>query len=96
MPPRNTPSSSSASTLAAAHGMLEISGDINQPRQRFTREELRRPEFVDSTSVTGPLRARGPVVRRPSLYLLGTGSPDPEAPRRAHQPVRAPPGSRDC
>ena len=83
MPPRNTPEQlARIHALAAAHGMLEISGvDINQPRQRFTCEELRRPEFVDLNEATWALVAHEALSSvDPSLHLLGrTGRLTPEA-----------------
>ena len=83
MPPRNTPEQlARIHALAAAHGMLEISGvDINQPRQRFTCEELRRPEFADLNEATWALVAHEALSSvDPSLHLLGrTGRLTPEA-----------------
>ena len=83
MPPRNTPEQlERIHALAAAHGMLEISGvDINQPRQRFTCEELRRPEFADLNEATWALVAHEALSSvDPSLHLLGrTGRLTPEA-----------------
>ena len=83
MPPRNTPEQlERIHALAAAHGMLEISGvDINQPRQHFTCEELRRPEFADLNEATWALVAHEALSSvDPSLHLLGrTGRLSPEA-----------------
>jgi len=83
MPPRNTPEQlARIHALAAAHGMLEISGvDINQPRQCFTCEELRRPEFADLNEATWALVAHEALSSvDPSLHLLGrTGRLTPEA-----------------
>ena len=83
MPPRNTPEQlARIHALAAAHGMLEISGvDINQPRQRFTCEELRRPEFADLNEATWALVAHEALSSvDPDLHLLGrTGRLTPEA-----------------
>ena len=98
MPPRNTPEQlARIHALAAAHGMLEISGvDINQPRQRFTCEELRRPEFADLNEATWALVAHEALSSvDPDLHLLGrTGRLSPEALAQRISAVRAP-GARD-
>ena len=54
MPSRNTEKQlDRVRQLCEKHGMFQISGeDINQPRQRFVCEEMKRPEFknlIDST-----------------------------------------------
>lgn len=83
MPPRNTPEQlQRVHALALAHGMLEISGvDINQPRQRFTCEELRRQEFADLNEATWALVAHEALSSLdPALHLLGrTGRLSPDA-----------------
>ncbi len=59
MPPRNTPEQlQRVSALAAAHGMIEVSGvDINQPRQSFSCPELGEPRFAHLNDSTWALVA---------------------------------------
>ena len=82
MPPRNTPAQlERVHRLAAAHGMLEISGvDINQPRQAFNCPELRRPEFAGLNEATWALVAHEALSSvDPALHLLGrTGRLGPD------------------
>ncbi|MDO4259089.1 MAG: PHP domain-containing protein [Actinomycetaceae bacterium] len=81
MPPRNTDEQlRRVHELAAAHGMLEISGvDINQPRQSFNCPELRRPEFAQLNEATWALVAHEALTTvDPALHLLGEGRRSPE------------------
>ena len=81
MPPRNTPEQlKRVHELAAAHGMLEISGvDINQPRQSFNCPELRQPQFRELNDATWALVAHEALVNiSPDFHLLGKGCLSPE------------------
>lgn len=81
MPPRNTPEQlARIHSLAAKHGMLEISGvDINQPRQSFNCPELRRPEFAELNEATWAMVAHEALTTvDPKFHILGNGRLSPE------------------
>lgn len=78
MPPRNTVEQlERISQLAAAHGMIEVSGvDINQPRQSFSCPELAEPRFAHLNDSTWALVAHEELsTTDPAQGLLHPDNP---------------------
>ncbi len=83
MPPRNTPEQlQRISALAAAHGLIEVSGvDINQPRQSFSCPELAEPRFAHLNDSTWALVAHEELsAADPTSGLLHPDNPLAELP----------------
>ncbi|MBK7819949.1 MAG: PHP domain-containing protein [Tessaracoccus sp.] len=77
MPPRNTAEQMARiATLAAEHGLLEVSGvDINTPRQVFNCPELQRPELGHLNEATWAMVAHELLAEvDPDLGLFAPGS----------------------
>jgi len=78
MPPRNTVEQlERISQLAAAHGMIEVSGvDINQPRQSFSCSQLAEPRFAHLNDSTWALVAHEELsTTDPAQGLLHPDNP---------------------
>ena len=78
MPPRNTAEQMARiATLAAEHGLLEVSGvDINTPRQVFNCPELQRPELDHLNTATWAMVAHEQLAEAdPTLGLFAPDNP---------------------